>query len=168
MDAMIFRITQRLARKIKVTPLAALPPYENPFLDWTANLFMVSRWQCIILTNSRSLYSVVTTGKGVPNEKALVECGMKALRDTMILDGIANIFDTEIAPFLQSVSFCKAGDRSVLASMNQLVYQVKCDLMEIGHPLPLVNHQLNRTIMLTLKHLYPVEEFAALANRSRA
>lgn len=168
MDAMIFRITQRLARKLKVTPPAALPPHENPFLDWTANLFMVSRWQCIILTNSPSLYSVVIAGKGVPNEKALVECGMKALCNTMMLDGIVTIFDTEIAPALESASFCKAGDRSVLASMNQLVYQAKCDLMEIGHPLPLVNHRLNRTIMLTLKYLYPVEEFAALTDRSRA
>lgn len=164
---MIFRITQRLARKIKDTPAAAVPPYENPFLDWTANLFMVSRWQCILLTNSKSLYSVVLPGKGVPNEKALVEGGMKALRENMMLDGIVTIFDTEIAPFLQSISFCKAGDRSVLASMNQLVYQARCDLMEIGHPLPLVNHRLNRTIMLGLKHHYPVEEFAALAKRTR-
>ncbi|NMC43131.1 MAG: hypothetical protein GYA46_04360 [candidate division Zixibacteria bacterium] len=167
MDAMIFRITQRLARKIKVTPAAAVPPHENPFLDWTANLFMVSRWQCILLTNTKTLYSAVLPGKGVPNERALVECGMKALRDNMMLDGIANIFDMAIAPDLESVSLCKAGDRSVLASMNQLIYQVKCDLMEIGHPLPLVNHRLNRTIMSKLKYHFPVEEFSALANRPR-
>lgn len=30
---MIFRITQKLAKKIKVVPVAALPPHDNPLLD---------------------------------------------------------------------------------------------------------------------------------------
>ena len=67
---MIIRITQKLGRKIKVVPIAALPPHDNPILDWTVNLFMVSRWQCIILANSASFYSVVFPGKSVPNEQA--------------------------------------------------------------------------------------------------
>ena len=165
---LIFRVTQKLAEKIKVVPALALPPQDSPFLDWTANLFMVSRWQCILLTNSKSLYSVVLPGKGVSNEQAFVEQSMKSLRDNMALDGIVSIFDTRIAPVLDLVSLCKASDRGVLASMNQLVYQAKCDLIEMGHPLPLVNQRLNRIPMSKLKYHYSVEEFAALAIRSRA
>jgi hypothetical protein len=37
---MIIRVTQKLAKKIKVAPAAALPFHKNPFLDWTANIFM--------------------------------------------------------------------------------------------------------------------------------
>lgn len=167
-EHLIFRVTQKLAKKIKIAPAAALPPHENLFLDWTANLFMVSRWQCILLTNSRSLYSVVLPGKGVPNEQAFLEQSMKALDDCLMRDGIIGLHEAEIAPAMNSVSFCKAGDRSVLASMNQLVYQVKCDLIEMGHPLPVVNQRLNRIPMSTLKYHYSVEEFVALANQSRA
>jgi hypothetical protein len=166
--SLIFRVTQKLAKKIKVVPALALPPQDNPFLDWTANLFMVSRWQCILLTNSKSLYSVVLPGKGVSNEQAFAEHSMKSLRDNMALDGIVSIFDTRIEPVLDLVSLCKASDRGVLASMNQLVYQAKCDLIEMGHPLPLVNRRLNRIPMSKLKYHYSVEEFAALASRSRA
>ena len=166
--SLMFRITQKLARKIKVVPVSALPPHNNPLLDWTANLFMVSRWQCIILTNSASLYSVIFPGKGVPNQQAFVEQGMKALDDCLVRDGIIGLYETEIAPATGSVSFCKAGDRSVLASMNQLVYQVKCDLMEMGHSLPMVNQRLNRIPMSKLKYHYAVEELLALADRSRA
>jgi hypothetical protein len=165
---MIFRITQKLARKIKVAPVAALPPHDNPLLDWTANLFMVSRWQFIILTNSASLYSVVFPGKGVPNGEALVEQGMKALDDCLTRDGILGLYDFEIAPSIGSVDFCKAGDKSVLASMNQLVFQVKCDLLEMGHPLPLVNRRLNRIVMSKLKYRYAFDELLAIADRSRA
>lgn len=164
---MIFRITQKLATKIKAVPVAALPPHDNPLLDWTANLFMVSRWQCIILTNSASLYSVVFPGKGVPNGEALVEQGMKALDDCLTRDGILGLHDFDIAPATDSVSFCKAGDKSVLASMNQLVFQVKCDLLEMGHPLPVVNRRLNRIVMSKLKYRYAFDELLALADRSR-
>lgn len=164
---MIFRITQKLARKIKITPAAALPPHDNPLLDWTANLFMVSRWQCIILTNSASLYSVVFPGKGIPNEQALVEQGMKALDDCFTRDGILGLYDFEMAPATDSVDFCKAGDKSVLASMNQLVFDAKWQLLERGHPLYLVNQRLNRTSMSKLGWRYAFDELLALADRSR-
>lgn len=162
---MIFRITQKLAKKIKVVPVAALPPHDNPLLDWTANLFMVSRWQCIILTNSASLYSVIVPGKGVPNERAFIEQGMKALRDTMALDGIMDMFDTRIASALDSVRFCKTGDRRVLGSMNELIFQAKVDFLHMGRPLQLVNHGLNRTLLSLLKGQYPIEAFVALASQ---
>jgi hypothetical protein len=165
---MILRVTQKLARKIKVVSAAALPPHDNPLLDWTANLFMVSRWQCIILTNSASLYSVVFPGKGVPNGQAFVEQGMKALNNCLTRDGILGLYGFDIAPAIDSVDFCKAGDKSVLASMNQLVFQVKCDLLEMGHPLPLVNRRVNRIPMSKLKYRYAFDELLALADRSRA
>lgn len=154
--------------KLKVAPVAALPPHNNALLDWTANLFMVSRWQCIILTNSACLYSVVFPGKGVPNGQAFVGQGMKALDDCLTRDGILGLYDFDIAPAIDLVNFCKAGDKSVLASMNQLVYQVKCDLMVMGHPLPVVNQRLNRIPMSKLKYHYAVDELLALADRSRA
>ena len=149
-------------------PVAALPPHDNPLLDWTANLFMVSRWQCIILTNSASLYSVVFPGKGVPNEHALVEQGMTALDDCLTRDGILGLYEFGIAPAIDSVRFCKAGNKSVLASMNQLIFQVKCDLLEIGHPLPLVNRRLNRIPTSTLKYHYAVDALLALTGQYRA
>lgn len=164
---MIFRITQKLAKKLRIDPVAALPPNENPLLDWTANLFMVSRWQCIILTNSASLYSVIFPGKGVPDGQAFVEQGMKALDDCLTRDGILGLYHFDIAPAIDSVDFCKAGDKSVLASMNQLVFQVKCDLLEMGHSLPVVNRRLNRIVMSKLKYRYAFDELLALADRSR-
>ncbi|MBD3307225.1 hypothetical protein GF348_12650 [candidate division KSB3 bacterium] len=162
---MIFRITQKLARKIKVVPVTALPPHDNPLLDWTANLFMVSRWQCILMTNSRSLYSVVLPGKGVPNELAFVEQSMKALVNCLMRDGIIGLYEAEIAPAIDSVSFCKAGDRRVLGSMNELIFQAKVDILHIGHPLQLVNYNLNRTLLSLLNGRHPIEALVALADR---
>jgi len=162
---MIFRLTHKLAGKVKVDTVPALSPCDNPFLDWTANLFMVSRWQCIILTNSVSLYSVVLRGKGIPTGQAFVKQGMDALRQRLALDGLGNVFETEVAPYLGTARFCKAGDRSVLASMNQLVFYAKSVLLDRGDPLPLVNLRINRIPMSKLEYHYSVEEFAALAGQ---
>jgi hypothetical protein len=81
-----------LATKIKALPASALPPHENPFLDWTANLFMVSRWQCIILTNSKCLYSVVMPRKGITSEKAFLDQGLSVLRDYVAFNGTVSLF----------------------------------------------------------------------------
>lgn len=36
---MIFRLSQKLAKKIKEAPSQSLPPDPNPFADWSAHLF---------------------------------------------------------------------------------------------------------------------------------
>ncbi len=164
---MIFRLTQKLARKIKVTPTAALPPHDDPFLDWTAHLFMVSRWQCIILTNSASLYSVILPGKGTPNKAAFIENGVKALRENLAQEGILDLFKTRIAPATNSIRFSKTGDRSVLGSINDLTFHTRWHLIDEGLPLSLVNYRINRIPQTKLKHCFSIEELVALANESQ-
>jgi len=158
----IFRVTQKLAKKIKVAPLAALPPSKSPFLDWTANLFMVSRWQCIMLTNSCSLYSVVLAGKGITNEKSFADKSLKCLHEYMLLDSTLNLFVAHIAPHMGSATFCKASDRRVLGSINELIFQVRCYLLETELPLPLVNMRLNETPMSMIEQHNPKLAFLAL------
>lgn len=164
---MIIRVTQRLAKKIKVAPHASLPSHVNPLLDWTAHLFMVSRWQFVMMTNSVCLYSVVLPGKGVSNDKAFVNRSMKALHDNLTLDGIANIFDTMTAGDLNSVSFCKAGDRRVLGSMNDLIFQAKCYFLEMGLSIEPTNMRLNDTPLSMLKYHNPRKSLLALVDEQK-
>ena len=51
---MIFRLSLKLAQKLKVKTLATVPLAENPFADWTANLFEMSRREHIIVANTRT------------------------------------------------------------------------------------------------------------------
>jgi hypothetical protein len=156
-----------LAKKIKAEPAPAMPPYDNPFLDWTANLFMVSRWQCILLTNSCTLYSVVFAGKGVFSVKAFVETSTKALCEYMVLDGCENIFNTHIASHVGIATFCKASDRRVLGSMNDFAYHTKVYLLEMGLPGPLVNARLNNMPMSMLDARYPKAALLTLASQPK-
>jgi len=166
--SVIFRITQKLAKKIKVVHQAALPPYNNPLLDWTANLFTVSRRQCIILTNSVSLYSVIMPGKGVLNEVAFADRSLNALGKHMAFDGLLGLYGAYIAPHATEATFCRASDRRVLGSMNELVFQAKYYLLEMGLPLELASMRLNETPLSMLRYHNPKLSLLALAEELKA
>lgn len=61
---MIFRLSQKLATKIKEGKLPEISLDENPYADWSCHLFTVDCTQYIILSNTKSLYSCVMYGKG--------------------------------------------------------------------------------------------------------
>ena len=60
---MIFRLSQKLNAKIKGGPLPTRPLNDNPIADWSAHLFVVERRQLILLSNSKSLYSMLMFGR---------------------------------------------------------------------------------------------------------
>lgn len=138
---------------------------SNPFLDWTANLFMASRWQFVLLANSRSLYSVVMLGKGITNQKTFVEKAIKSLREYMESDGLKDFFNTYIYPYTTTVTFSKIDDKRILGSLNDLIFQAKCNMLDIGLPLSLVNQRLNKAPMSFLNWRNPREALIELSRQ---
>lgn len=59
---MILRLSQKLCTKIEAGSLKAMPLDDNPFADWSANLFVADRTQYILVSNTKSLYSTVLFG----------------------------------------------------------------------------------------------------------
>ena len=57
---MIFRLSQKLATKLKEGGLPSLPLDDNPYADWSAHLFTADRAEYIIPANTKSLYSVAS------------------------------------------------------------------------------------------------------------
>lgn len=80
---MIFRLTHKLSAKIKAGTLATLPSDENPLADWSAALFVAGRTQCILLSNTKSLYSMVLYGKGITDDSQFIDRGLSSIREIM-------------------------------------------------------------------------------------
>ena len=53
---MTFRLSQKLAMKLKVDDRPELAFSENPYADWSAHVFSVGRIQYILLAYTKSLY----------------------------------------------------------------------------------------------------------------
>ncbi|MFP4217161.1 MAG: DUF6398 domain-containing protein [Phycisphaerae bacterium] len=122
---MIFRLSQRLNKKIKAGQLSELPLHENPYADWSARLFTADRTQYILLSHTTSLYSVVLFGRGIKHDGRFIDRALDSIREFMTDDGLGLIYMNFIAPASASIRFGKALNRSVTGSMNQLEAEAK-------------------------------------------
>ena len=118
---MIFRLSQKLAMKIKESTLPALPLDDNPFADWSASLFVADRSQYILLSSTKALYSTVMYGKGITNDSNFIERALSSVREFMETDNLEFAYQRFVMPASGSVRFAKALDRSVTGSMNDMI-----------------------------------------------
>lgn len=167
---MIIRLSQKLAKKLRTGTLPPLPLDENPYADWSANLFTADRTQYILLTNTQSLYSVVMYGRGVTDDSDFISRALDNFREFMEDDGQAFVFQRFIAPTTGSVKFAKALSRSVTGSMNDMIFHAKAWLTE-GALSPFdVGFKLNEIPMSALRgpkskrYGIPREAFKLLAD----
>ena len=155
----IIRLSHRLGRKIGVQPTQTLLLHSNPFADWSANLFTAEKTQYIILTNTESLYSVMTFGRGITNDGKFIEKMTSVLGEFLRVDELAFIWQKLISPEITSVRFSKSLNRSVTGSMNEIVRCAKY-LFIIREMSPFdVSIDLNEMPMSMIEHTFPRDEF---------
>jgi len=127
---MIFRLSQKLAKKVKVGKLSEMPLAENPYADWSCHLFTAERTQYIIVCNTASMYSCVMYGKGITDDSRFIERALTTIREFMEDDGEQFAYRKHIKSDAESVSFAKALNRSVIGSINELVMVAEIHLIE--------------------------------------
>jgi hypothetical protein len=118
---MILRLSQKLCTKIKAGQLHSFPLDENPFGDWSAHVFVADRKQYVIVSNTKSLYTVVMPGRGITNDRQFIEHALRSMREFLKADDQESVYDRLIAPASATVRFGKALDRSVTGSMNDMI-----------------------------------------------
>jgi phosphoribosyl-ATP pyrophosphohydrolase len=152
---MIFRLSQKLCKRVKADELDSLPLDENPLADWSAHLFSADRVKYILICNTKSLYSTVTYAKGVTDDGIFIKRALASLREFMRDDGQEPIYQNLISPAGATVRFAKALDRSVTGSMNDLVYHATMCLIEREMSPHDVGFDLNRMPMSALGYANP-------------
>lgn len=159
---MIFRISQKLGKKIKVAPSKALPEHKNPFADWSAHLFTANRAQYIIITNTKSLYSIIMHGQGITDDSIFIDRALSAMREFMKADRFQFQYDRFIVPEAHAMIFSKRAIRSVIGSMNDLIFQAQLRLTEGNISPHEASMEINDTFLSMLKYSRPKEAFGAM------
>ena len=159
---MIFRLTEKLAKKIKVAPLPPLPADPNPYADWTAHSFTVARTRYILISNTSSLYSMVMPGKGITSDAAFLHETANAIGEFLRADGNEFIFRRFVAPAMGKTAFARTLNRSVTGSMNDLVFQTKVYLTHNSPSLFEISFRLNETPMSYLEYKHPRQVFMTM------
>ena len=161
-DMMIVRLTTKLAKKIGARELESLPCDPNPFADWTAHLFTECRRQYILITNTRTLYSVVMRGSGVTSPSDFLAAMRNYLAEYLAYDELGAAFDRLILPAMGAVTYGKTLNRSVTGSMNDLMHLARCYMADGDLSLMDVSTKLNEAPMSFLEYDSPSAAFRSL------
>jgi len=161
---MIIRLTQKLAKKIdSLDALNVLPIDQNPYLDWSANLFRSERVQYIIITNTTSLYSMIMYGRGITDHSDFIKGVLSTMRDFLIADDNEFIYRRFIEPDDSPMIFAKSLNRSVIGSMNELINEAQFHFRYKELSLWDISQRMNQTPMTRIQSSYPREAFKLMA-----
>lgn len=162
---MILRLPQTLNARLGGGHVAALASHANPLLDWSVRAFVAGTKAYVLLSNTRSLYSLVLDG--VPGETRTQLAERVAGAVGTILDGAARLAGVGSDLATESVRFAKALDRSGTGSMNELVAYAETLLAGGDLSVPEIGVRLNDFLLSALarageKYGTPRAAFAAL------
>lgn len=137
------RPTLMLAKRIGVSLPADVVPVETLHADWCAHGFTAQRYRYLILTNTHSLFSVVTHATGVNSQDAFIRHALAAISERLRESGRAAMIERYIGPASAEVRLARLTDRAVMGSINELIFLAKCDLIEGGLSPAEVSGRLN-------------------------
>jgi len=159
---MILRVTEKLSKKLKTGPIKKDKRDPGAFLEWYANLFTANRAQYILVTEAKSLLSIVMYGRGVVNDNIFISQFLSFLHEYLDEKGFRLIFERVIAPNSGRITMSKTASKSILGSMNDMVSMSKFTLqIEDVSPFDLTE-MINKTPFKAIDYQSPLEAFGNL------
>lgn len=149
---MTINCTKKLAGRIPFPLVDHLPPTSNVLGAWCANIFNVGRTPLIIVTNEKTLLSVLLPFKEIRTFHGRFLDSLEVLLHSIALS--SGQIQTELEN-MQIVQYTDRTNRSVLASMNDFVINVRAH--EPGHTLDEVSFNLSGIPCGPLKYGTPRE-----------
>jgi hypothetical protein len=158
----VIHFTAKLREKLHLAEVTEEPVAAGAHLRWYAHLFRMDGVQYILTTNAASLYSVVMFGRGVTDSDLYLRQFLASLRDQLEAADMQMIYKRCIAPHTGTVTLARTEDRSVLGSMNDMVFHCKHRL-ERGDVSPWeLGEWLNTTPYGAIGYQIPKQTFVQL------
>lgn len=162
---MIIRFTEKLSKKLKIGPITKVLRDPGPFLEWYANLFTANRTQFILVTEAKSLLSVVIYGRGVVDDNVFISHFLSFLREYLDEKGHRLIFEQIIGPNSVQITLSKTVSKSILGSMNDMVGMSKFMSQRKDVSPMCLTEFINRTPFKAIDYKSPLKAFGNLRVR---
>jgi hypothetical protein len=158
----IIRCTAKLRKELGVRDSELSDREDDGFLgSWYSNLLWIDRRKCILVTNSVTLYSFLVPGVPRSQLQALDVLFASSLLENLESEGVGQSSLDAIRSECMPVFLSKTKSKSVLGSMNDLVYQIDATIRGSGGLSPCdvgdLNRRLNRTPMGAIGYAYPID-----------
>lgn len=154
------RPTKMLARRLKIEVPAVPPPVANRVADWCVHEFRDGRVRYLIFCNTASLYPVVTYGRGVTDDGALLRRYLNAMKSCLGGTELEFQFQRWIVPEWGEVQWAPIPDKAVLSSVNETIMRARSGMDK--SPVEL-SQWLGRCPMSVLGGKFPDRVFAGLS-----
>jgi hypothetical protein len=156
----LIRCTQKLLKELKQEPTNVVP--LNHFLgSWHANLLIVERHKCVLVTNDSTLYTIfIPCLKKVDFQAFNLIFGQHLFKN-LLHEGFTQKQIEAVLNEHQEIKYAKTNNRSVLSSMNELASQLEFRIQinggMKGTNIFELNHGLNRIIFRAINYKHPIE-----------
>jgi hypothetical protein len=161
---MNLQLTKNLSDKLKraLIDVESLP--HSDIDDFHCNLLKFGRYNCILLTNNKTLYSFFLFGLIADNFKHFEEVVREIVFKLLIENGLAQSQFEKILESMETFNYSKTSNRNVIASMNDMKKQIE-SYLEMGDDIYAINKKLNKTLYKTIGYKYPTELFREMLKR---
>lgn len=153
----LIRCTAKVLKELGISKSQIIDYSDQPqpLQEWYANLFYRNRKRCLIFTNTDSLFSFIVPHVYRKDIKNILELFRKGLSKALFYENFDADQIKKVMSLVDDLTIAKTNNRSVLGSMNELVFQYLSylDLHEDDgeEGLILASHKLNKTPMSGVK-----------------
>ena len=142
--------------------------------EWYVNLFYLNRRKCLMFTNAGALFSFVVADVSRKDIQDLPELFRKELSKALFYEEFSTSQIQGIMKLVDKITFAKTSNRSVLSSMNQMIFEFECMVGKYAHlgddGMITVNKKLNKLLRSAIgkgrnDYGVPIECFRELVSR---
>ena len=158
---MNLQLTKKLNDKLKKDLFEINLDECNEFEDYHCNLIKYGRDNCVLITHNTTLFSFVLYGlkaKGFKDFEFL-------LKEHIFKVLLALEFSQEqiekVLTSMENINYAKTNSRSVLGSMNEMVYHVD-EYLYRNTDIILIHKKINEIPYKAIDYSFPIEKFKLL------
>ncbi len=155
------RCTRKLLDELKVNTHDELRESDN-IGNWHANILWIDRRKCVLFTNDHTFYSFLVPAMKKPEFQNFHEVFRLNLFKNLMNEELSEKQIEYIFNVHKEIKIAKTSNRSVLGSMNELAFQIKFSIHNMGGlaatDLIELNHELNRIPMGAIDYKFSIHE----------
>ena len=152
--SILYRIPEKVKKRLHLKTLPAEPTLSDPFLDWSVRIMTVRdvheyTFEYILLVNGETNYATVLKNPGFSSVEELGKLAGQGLRAQFLHFGLRDVYNERIAPHVQDFRIAKACDSRVTAFVTALAHDA-IYMLELGESVEDTCFKLNNSFRKSL------------------
>ncbi|NOQ30024.1 MAG: hypothetical protein GQ570_02750 [Helicobacteraceae bacterium] len=139
---MNLQLTKKLSDKLKVEMVEIDTTKYSDIDNYHCNLLKFSRYNCVLITNDKTLFSFFIFGLKSNDFKDFKETISQPIFKILMELGFSQSQFEKVLDSLENIQYSKTSNRSVISSMNDMKKFIEMDLYE-GESIFDINKRIN-------------------------